>query len=528
MPIHSAFLLLVLALARAAAAETSATARTWQTGSGVGVSYLTIDDRRGCVQNGDGEGSMAFRLVRDDGRIACYRSGVATGAVLELGDSEVAVVDAAGRRQVFTPCSDPPEAVGWAPYELPAPDADPASRKAVAVELRRRFDTEQRLRREFMSATSNRLDAASMTNPQAKAAMERMSQADEDNRRWLEKTLRTSGWIGRKSHGDQAHEALVFIGLHTISHLRLGATIRANLAIELKRGDIGEMSFAGIADRFDLVTAEPMSYGIQGGSGADGKIQIAVIADTARLEANRKRLGLPSLAQSSQMMGTTVVRIADDGRLAIAAPDAKAAGLDGLDLSRATREPMWGLAEAGRLDAALGSALSALSAGDPAALQRWTSGAGQWHRTIVAQIALALPARAGADSEAATVAQRPLFDALLAGMPASDDRMRIELANTLSYGLVARTTAPTAEELARAATLADELDHALKRPEVERSPLGHAVADTIACVRYRQDQRPAAATLWRRAIALTEPKVPDLYRRRLTAAEADAPVDLPR
>lgn len=300
---------------------------------------------------------------------------------VEARGDGVTVVDGDGKpvfADLFARCPEPPEAIGWKPYDLPETDADPDRRRAVAAELDRRFNLEQRLRGEVMALMGGRMDAATMEKPEVTKKWQEVEVADEDNRVWLSTTLRNSGWIGRKTHGDKAHRAVLLVMLHNVADLRLAATALAKMQAEADRGEIGEASIANLADRFALTMGEP------------------------------------------------------------------------------------------------------------------------------------------------------LVEGYLAAVPAQDDA-RILVGNLLANALVARATAPGAEDLERAVVLAKDLEAALQRPDVERHPLAHTIADTLACIRYREGQLPAAAALWQKAVTLAGAKSPELYRRRLEAAEAgDATAPLPR
>jgi hypothetical protein len=241
------------AAAQAWPAMAQACLGTWQLQADGESTYLTIDGTRAVVQNGGGELLAAFRVRADATGLVCLHHGTPTTVRLTAEAGGVALGEAGGERTLYMRCSAPPEAIGWSPYTLPEPAADPASRQATAKELISRFETEQRLLAEAMRASQGRMDAATMQTPAVRDAWKAVNAADEDNRTWLERTLRTQGWIGRKSHGGKAHEALLFIAVHTISHLRLAATIRQQFALERTRGEIDEMSLAMVSDRFDLV-----------------------------------------------------------------------------------------------------------------------------------------------------------------------------------------------------------------------------------------------------------------------------------
>jgi hypothetical protein len=501
---------------------------TWQHTEKGEIQYLTIQDGRACLQLADGFSIGSMRLLPDGNGVASYLLGKPTGVRIEQAPSSVTLQSATGVRTVFSPCATPPETIGWLPYVLPPTQADAAKRKLVADELVKRFAKEQELRGTAMRLSQGRMSQEAMAKPEVKKAWAEISATDEDNRLWLERTLRSDGWIGRKSHGDKAHEALLLISLHNVQHLRFSATILEQMRAEQKRGEIAEMSVANIADRVALILGDPLSYGIQATVDATGKPVIPVIADGDRLEANRARIGVGSLASAVAMMGAKVLRIGEDGRL-VGEGVINARGLDAVDGQRALREPAWGLDAIATADPALGAAITAGKAGDAKPITAWTRSANLAHLGLVAQVLMAQGSIPGTDSEAAVVALRPLFDGMLAGLPAAADGLTVMMANVLAYSLVARATPPSAEELARAGILGDQLDAAVRRPEVARSPNGHAITDTIACIRFLQGDRTKAAGLWKKAIELAGAQAPELYRKRLAVAQGqDAKIPLPR
>lgn len=502
---------------------------TWQTGSGTSAAYLTTDDKRACIQDANGRLAWAARLVPEKGELLCYKSGKAFHdwrVVQTNKDISIAGTIATGPRLLYSPCPAPPESVGWQPYTLPATEADAARRKQVADELVRRFAKEQRLRGEEARLTKGRMDANTLQQPAVRKIWEEIHATDEDNRFWLERTLRKDGWIGRKTHGDQAHQALVFIALHNIDYLRLSATVLAQLRAEWHRKEIGEMSVANVADRFALVVEDPMEYGIQATVDSVGRMVIPVIANGTVLDGNRARIGQPPIAEVAR--SARILRIGDDGRL-VGEGAANARGLDTIDFARARREPAWGLTAAAKADPDLGAAIVEARAGKSAPIAAWTRKASQSHRSAFVDILLAQGRGPGSadPNEDAIAALQPVFDGVMAGLPARDDA-RIVLANQIAYSLAARVKAPTPPELARAVELAELLEKSLLRKEVAASRLGHGIADTIACIRYRQGDRKQAASFWKKAIALAGAEVPELYRRRLAVAEgADAAAPLP-
>jgi hypothetical protein len=273
-----------------------------------------------------------------------------------------------------------------------------------------------------------------------------------------------------------------------------------------------------------------MAYGVQATMDAEGRPVMPVIADIAALNRNRERIGQPPLAASLAMMRAKAVYLDDAGRLA-EPTGAGATGLEQLDIAAACREPKTGLEQAGGYEPALGAALTAAAAADPAALTAWTSSAPKWKRDLIGRVVLAISSAppAGVDSETAVCDRRALYDGMIAGLPADDD-LRIVLMNTLAYSLVARAAPPDDGAMRRAAELTEPLAVAITRPEVRGSGLGQGIIDTVACVRFRQGRYDEAAALWRDLLQLqAQGAERALYQRRLAAAEAKAATgDLPR
>jgi hypothetical protein len=486
--------------------------------------YLTIDRERAVIQQADGTGS-GFRLVRDPGRINLYRNGSPSGISLETSADGVSMSDGT-TRQLYKPCPAPPDVIGWAPFALPAGITDPVACKTVADELQRRFDLEQRLRKDAIAASGGRLDAATLARPDLSGKWQQIIATDTDNEQWLLATLRKDGWIDAKHYGNQAHVALLLILLHNIQYLRLGATAQEQMRAEFQRHEIDEMSLAGICDRFALVIGDPLSYGVQGSVDAQGRTVLPIIADAARVDANRARLDQPPLGT----MGATVLRIGADGRL-VGEGAAPLTGLYAIDLAKANQDPAWGLAEAAKADPALGKAIAAARVGDPAAVAAWVKAANPWLRQKFADLLLTQgnPPAGGGDAETAALACRPLFEGYLTGAPASDEWQRLMVANLLAYVLAARAVPPTAEELARCGSLAGDLESALARTDIASGIQGANLRDTLACVRFRQGRFQDAATQWQKAIAQAGASdAAALFKRRLAAAQAVPPGPLPR
>jgi hypothetical protein len=276
--------------------------------------YLTIDAGRLCMQDPAGAALFAMRLVRHDGLIVGYRFGTpeGTGAAMRPNGS-LALTYADGTADVFAPCAEPPEAVGWAAFDLPPAGADPARTQAVAKELIARYRRERQLEaraQHLMGETV--VEVGAHISPEVLKASDELKRAVDENRAWLTRTLRDGGAIGRRTHGAQAHQVLMRM-IGDGEYLRLSATVLQHGAAESKDGVIAELRLAQLADSLALHLGEPMAYGTQT-TWKDTQAIIPVIADAALLEANRARLQLPPLSGFAQAADALIVRVGEDGR----------------------------------------------------------------------------------------------------------------------------------------------------------------------------------------------------------------------
>jgi hypothetical protein len=267
-----------------------------------------------------------------------------------------------------------------------------------------------------------------------------------------------------------------------------------------------------------------LEYGIQATADSDGTVIIPVIADQKILDANRARIGQPSIVEAVRR-GQKILRIDANGRL-LGEGLANAKGLDSVDFARARREPTWGLSAVAKADPVLGAAITAKSSASMAA---WIRKASKSDQEAITDLLLVQGRILGSKQPNydAIVALQETFDGVITGLPVKDDA-RIMLSNQLAYALVARTTAPRKSELDHAATLTEILEKAVLRKEVIQSGQADGFLDTIACVRFYQGDRKQAATIWKKILLQTGKDASELYKKRLSVAEgSDSTAILP-
>ena len=203
-------------------------------------------------------------------------------------------------------------------------------------------------------------------------------------------------------------------------------------------------------------------------------------------------------------------------RLCIPDPLPPLKGIEALDQAHADRNPVWAVEEVRRLDPTLATAMDLAERGQSEALVQWIAKAGIRARSVLGRV-LTTPIQAPADA-AAKARRTTLTDGFLAGCPREESAW-ILVANQVADAIVAGGTPPSPAGLARAADLATHLLAAVDDCQTDVDWL----LDTVACVRFRQGDRPGAIAFWKRAAAAAEvierKQTAALIRKRLAGAE---------
>lgn len=123
-----------------------------------------------------------------------------------------------------------------------------------------------------------------------------MARADSANTTWLKAYVARWGWPTAAQVGREAVEAAFLIVQHAVHDT---AFMRAMLpAIEQarRRGDLDGGAVAMLTDRIEVKAGHGQIYGTQL-SLRGGRWVLDPIADSAAVDARRKRMGLPPLAE---------------------------------------------------------------------------------------------------------------------------------------------------------------------------------------------------------------------------------------
>jgi len=123
-----------------------------------------------------------------------------------------------------------------------------------------------------------------------------MVRTDSSNTDWLKTWVARWGWPTAAQVGGEAVKAAFLIVQHAVHDT---AFMRAMLpAIEQarRRGDLDGGAVALLTDRIEVKAGHPQIYGTQL-SLKDGRWVLDPIADSAGVDARRKRMGLPPMAE---------------------------------------------------------------------------------------------------------------------------------------------------------------------------------------------------------------------------------------
>jgi hypothetical protein len=177
--------------------------------------------------------------------------------------------------------------------------ADPAVKEpALRAELVTRMKAEQDVRLELnkLNPANKPLTPEDREKPEVKAVLERMAKVDRENLAWLKGVVEKHGWPGKSLVGADGAQGAFLIAQHATSDLDFMAKCLESLKAAYKAGDAQGQWVALMTDRLLILKDKKKQlYGTQLTS-KDGKLVPQPIEDEANVDARRKELGMPPLA----------------------------------------------------------------------------------------------------------------------------------------------------------------------------------------------------------------------------------------
>ena len=150
-------------------------------------------------------------------------------------------------------------------------------------QLEERGRTDQAVRESFRGT----LDSA-----QAAA----MAHTDSANTSWLEAYVARWGWPASSQVGHDAVQAAFLIVQHAVHDTAFMRSMLPFIEDAYGRGDLDGGAVALLTDRLEVKAGHPQIYGTQL-SLKNGRWVFDPIADSAGVDARRKKMGLPPLAE---------------------------------------------------------------------------------------------------------------------------------------------------------------------------------------------------------------------------------------
>jgi hypothetical protein len=183
-----------------------------------------------------------------------------------------------GKTEVFTRMGPTPAELQISPMKLPAGVTVPADRvEKVRQELAERLAKDQALRK----------------SPELKA--DAILKQDAQNVKYLKSQMEDLGWIDVKRFDVEAARAAFVLVQHS-GNLPMMLAALPEIERDVKAGSLDAQGFAMLFDRLQLMMGEKQRYGTQIGK-QNGRLVVMPLEDKAKVDAYRKELKLPPLAE---------------------------------------------------------------------------------------------------------------------------------------------------------------------------------------------------------------------------------------
>ena len=175
------------------------------------------------------------------------------------------------------------------------PDQSPPDSVLVAArqELESRGREDQRVREGFGAAGFD------------SAGIALMARTDSANTDWLKTWVRQWGWPTVEGVGHDAVQAAFLIVQHAVHDTAFMSEMLPAIRESHRRGDLDGGAVAMLTDRIEVKAGRPQIYGTQL-SLRDGRWVLDPIADSAGVDARRRQMGLPPLAEYLRLVDSVM------------------------------------------------------------------------------------------------------------------------------------------------------------------------------------------------------------------------------
>lgn len=154
------------------------------------------------------------------------------------------------------------------------------------------------LRRELLARVAKDQAARdAVTGPTDEAGLARMREVDRENTAFLKQAVAKHGWPGKRVVGVDGANAAWFLAQHADLDLAFQKECLAKMEPLVAAGEVTAKDYAHLWDRVAVAEGRPQRWGTQ----FDGD-EPAPIEDPANVDARRKEVGLPTLAEYKELL----------------------------------------------------------------------------------------------------------------------------------------------------------------------------------------------------------------------------------
>lgn len=182
--------------------------------------------------------------------------------------------------------------------------------KAERLDSERQAHINQSLRKELLARMNEdqRLEQAVIDSGEtAEAAWDKLKVGSlmADNTAWLKQVVADKGWPGVSLVGEDGARAAFLLVQHSDADPEFQAHMLPLLEAAVARRDAASDDFALLTDRVLVAQGKPQRYGSQFRNNDDGTMSLKPVEDEANLDARRRKMGLPTMAEYKQMLSET-------------------------------------------------------------------------------------------------------------------------------------------------------------------------------------------------------------------------------
>ena len=183
---------------------------------------------------------------------------------------------------------------GWPALMAAADRVEASMDKPLRAELLARYEKDQQWEHALIDAGAD-ADAR-------KAANEKLVAVMAENTAWLKPIIARQGWPLISQVGADAAQAALIIVQHSDADPDFQAQVLPLLEAAVNNHQAYAEGFAMLTDRVLVAQGKPQRYGSQLQTNTDGSMSMLPVEDEANLDARRRKLGLPSMAEYKQML----------------------------------------------------------------------------------------------------------------------------------------------------------------------------------------------------------------------------------